>query len=284
MDNNFAVFILTHGRPNKVYTYDTIRRQGYTGKIYIVIDNEDKTAEKYYKKFGKENVIMFNKKKVAKTFDEFDNFQDRRSIVYARNACFDIAKDLEIKYFLQLDDDYTDFYYRINQDLQHPRNFYMVKNNLDKIFSALLEYYISIPALTIAASQRGDWFGGKRIFGKPPKRKAMNSFFCSTDRPFKFIGRINEDVNSYTSIQQKGNLFLTIPFVQLTQNQTQSNSGGMTEIYLDNGTYIKSFYTIICAPSCTTINIMGKNQKRLYHAIKWDNAAPCIISETHRKD
>ena len=29
-----------------------------------------------------------------------------RAIVYARNACFDLAKDLGITYFIQLDDDY----------------------------------------------------------------------------------------------------------------------------------------------------------------------------------
>ena len=38
---DFTVFILTHGRPNNVKTYKTLKRFGYTGKIHIVIDNED---------------------------------------------------------------------------------------------------------------------------------------------------------------------------------------------------------------------------------------------------
>ena len=113
MENkDFAIFILTHGRPDNVKTYNVIRNRGYTGNIYIIIDNEDKSAEKYYENFG-DKVIMFDKKAIAKTFDEADNFEDRRAIVYARNACFNIAKDLGIKYFMQLDDDYIAFHYRL---------------------------------------------------------------------------------------------------------------------------------------------------------------------------
>ena len=37
--NNFAVFILTHGRADNVKTHDSLKRCGYTGKIYILIDN-----------------------------------------------------------------------------------------------------------------------------------------------------------------------------------------------------------------------------------------------------
>lgn len=43
MRDDFCAFILTHGRPGKVLTYRTLRRAGYTGKIFIVVDDEDKT-------------------------------------------------------------------------------------------------------------------------------------------------------------------------------------------------------------------------------------------------
>lgn len=43
MRDDFCAFILTHGRPDKVLTYRTLRRAGYTGKIFIVVDDEDKT-------------------------------------------------------------------------------------------------------------------------------------------------------------------------------------------------------------------------------------------------
>lgn len=59
--DDFAVFILTHGRADNVVTADTLKRQKYSGKLYFIIDNEDDTAELYREKFGAENVIMFDK-------------------------------------------------------------------------------------------------------------------------------------------------------------------------------------------------------------------------------
>jgi len=52
MRNDFCIFILTHGRPDRVHSYDSLIKAGYTGKVYIVIDDEDKTAAEYRKKFG----------------------------------------------------------------------------------------------------------------------------------------------------------------------------------------------------------------------------------------
>lgn len=280
---DFCVFILTHGRPEKVYTYKTLKRQGYTGPLFLVIDNEDKTADQYIQKFGRDNVITFDKLAQSKKFDEFDNFDNRKAIVYARNACFDIAEWLGYEYFLQLDDDYTEFKFRINGDLEHPTGFFTCKNTLDDVFRVTLNYYKSIPVKTIAFSQGGDWFGGGTNFNKKPKRKAMNSFFCSINRKFDFVGRINEDVNTYTSLQNKGEVMFSIPFIQLDQLQTQSNQGGMTETYIDGGTYIKSFYTIICSPNSCKIKLMGRTNQRLHHSINWDNTAAKIIREKHKK-
>lgn len=279
--DRFAVFILTHGRPDNVITYNTLRRQGYTGDIYIIIDNEDKTGDQYRKLYG-DKVIIFDKAAIAATFDEGDNFADRRAVIYARNASFEIARRLGIKYFLQLDDDYSEFKYRIDDTEQHPFDHYTVRRHLDAVFAAMLEFYIATPAKSIATLQGGDFFGGGENFGQH-KRKCMNTFFCSTDRPFHFVGRINEDVNTYTTNQRRGDLFMSIPFIQMDQLQTQSNAGGMTDLYLDSGTYIKSFYTIMYAPSCARIGTMGRTHRRLHHIIDWEHTAPQIIAERHRR-
>lgn len=285
VNKDFAIFILTHARPDNVITYNTLINSGYTGRIYIIIDNEDKTAEQYYNNFGKENVIVFDKLKISKTFDEADNFNDRRSIVYARNACFDIANKLGITYFMQLDDDYTLFDFRINSKGEVPSGHFKIKTKLDNILEALLDFYIKSNADSLAIAQGGDFIGGKgnSFYDYKLRRKCMNTFICSTNKPFKFVGRINEDVNTYTSVASIGKLFLTTPLVSITQKQTQSNSGGMTDIYLDNGTYIKSFYSVIFSPSSVRIGLMGDKNLRLHHKVKWGNAIPKIISEDIKK-
>ncbi len=283
MDNNFAAFILSHGRPDNVVTYQSLIKTGYTGKIYIIIDNEDKTSQEYYDRFG-DKVIMFDKKKIAETIDEADNFDDRRSIVYARNACFNIAKDLGIKYFIQLDDDYTTFRFAAND-----KGDYITQNtsitNLDAIFTAMLNFYKNTDIHSIAMAQGGDFIGGEnsRVFKEKLARKCMNSFICSTDRPFQFDGRINEDVNTYTNKASIGYKFFTIASVRLEQKITQSNEGGMTDIYLDNGTYIKSFYTVIFYPSAVTISLMGNKNNRLHHRVNWNATTPMILDEKYKK-
>jgi hypothetical protein len=284
---DFAIFILTHGRPDNVKTCRTLQRCGYTGRVYIVIDNEDKTADKYYENFGKENVIMFDKLAISKTFDEFDNFGDRRAIIYARNACFDIAKNLGIAYFMQLDDDYSNFSFTEDENGVFKQR--EIKN-IDSIILSLINYFdVDDRVLSIAFSQRGDFIGGGNNFGykngKYPfiKRKCMNSFICSTKRPFKFFGRINEDVNTYTRLGSVGNVFLTIPLISINQATTQESEGGMSDLYKMSGTYVKSFYTLICSPSSVCIRMMGVTHKRLHHFPIWSNAVPCIIDEKYKK-
>lgn len=279
--NDFIVFILTHGRADNIYTLDTLISHGYTGKVVFICDNEDKSIQDYLYKY--KNVEIFDKKAISKTFDEADNFQDRRAIVYARNVCFDIAKKLGYKYFIELDDDYTAFNFRLySNKKQKPTT---VKN-LDNVFMLLLDFYKKTNFATLSIAQGGDFIGGKdnKMASCPTiARKCMNSFICSTERPFQFVGRINEDVNTYVKKQSIGLLMGTIPFVSLTQKTTQSNKGGMTDLYLDSGTYIKSFYTVMFAPSCTTIKPMGETHKRLHHSINWEKAVPKIINEDLKK-
>lgn len=284
MDEDFAAFILTNGRPDKIYTLKTLRESGYTGKIYLIVDNLDKTRHRYQELYG-DNVVIFDKNAIAKTFDTADNFNDMRAIVYARNACFDIAKDLGIKYFVQLDDDYLFFEYRFDS-CQNWSKFKKIKN-LDEVFSAILEFYKNTDISSIALSQGGDFIGGSQSsFAEcvQLKRKCMNSFFCSTDRPFQFLGRVNEDVNTYTRSASTGSLFFTTNLVSLTQKQTQSNSGGMTEMYLDSGTYLKSFYSVLFHPSSVKISKMGDKHMRIHHKVKWKNTTPMILDECHAKN
>jgi hypothetical protein len=285
MKNNkkrFAVFILTHGRPENIITVKTLKKCGYTGEVFIIIDNEDKTSEKYKEIYG-DKVIIFDKEAIAKTFDEGDNFNDRRSIVYARNACFDIAKEIGVDYFVQFDDDYQGLEYRFNHELEYRA---VAIRNMDRVFEIMLDFYKSTPVHSLAMSQGGDFIGGKNSSNaQAPKllRKCMNSFICSNEKPFRFIGRINEDVNTYTRQASVGTLLFTTVLVSLVQKSTQTNKGGMTDIYLDNGTYIKSFYSVIFSPSSVVISLMGDTHQRLHHRVSWKNAIPQLLAEKHKK-
>ena len=274
MDNkDFAVFILTHGRPDNIKTLKSLNKSGYTGRIYYIVDNEDKTAEKYKENFGEEFVKIFDKKALADQVDEGNNFDERRTITHARNASFQIAREIGIKYFVQLDDDYGSFLYRYERGL--------TIKSIDRVFDLFIDFYKSTNAKSIAFSQGGDHIGG--FAGTKLKRKCMNSFFCSTDREFQFIGAKNEDVNTYTTLGSRGDLFFTFTSIQLNQEPTQSQKSGITDMYLRYGTYCKAFTTIMMMPSSVKVSMMNSNNPRLHHSIKWINTTPMIISENNKK-
>ena len=283
----FAVLILTHGRSNSVVTYNTLRRQGYTGRIILMVDDEDSQIDAYLKKFG-DQVVVFSKQAAIDMTDSGDNFGKRNSVVYARNYTFTVAKELGLKYFLELDDDYTQFLYTFDNDRNYITRNIEIKS-LDGVIEAMLNFFIESGATSIAMSQGGDFIGGeKSTFSKLERkgkfsRKVMNSFFCDVEKPFKFMGRINEDVNLYAENGRRGELFITVPRIRLEQKQTQANDGGLTDIYLDLGTYVKSFYSVMYAPSCVKIAEMGVTARRLHHRLSWKNTCPLIIPEEYKK-
>ena len=284
MENkDYTVFIISNNRPNKVYTETMLSKYNYTGSSYIVLDNEDKSINEYIEKFGEHRIKVFDKKAIADKTDEGNNFDNRRTTTHARNACFDIAESLGYKYFLVLDDDYTVFRYRyIDQ--------YITKGyvqNLDNLFTKTFEYYKNNKFLSIAFAQGGDFIGGEScgllknyLFNS---RKCMNSFFCSTERRFWFLGQLNEDVNTYVTYGNRGDLFMTIPFVGLEQKATQLTAGGMTDAYLKYGTYVKSFTTVMMQPSSVFVAMMGFTKNRLHHRVIQRKTTPMIIKEAYKK-
>lgn len=278
---DFVVIILTHGRPNNVKTIKTLKKCGYTGEIIIAVDDTDETLEEYISNY-KGMVEVFNKKKIGKTFDRGGNWEPQKVITYARNASFEIAKKRGYEYFMQLDDDYTSFQWRFKNE-EYLNATPSIKS-LDEVFNTMLEFYKSVPwCKSLAMAQGGDFIGGKNATSAKKiklMRKCMNSFICSTKRPFSFLGTFNEDVNTYTTLGSRGMLFLTTNQIALGQTQTQSSAGGITEVYKKFGTYCKSFQTIIFQPSCAKVSTMGNTTKthRIHHLIDWKKAVPKIVS------
>lgn len=283
--HELTAFILTYGRPDNVKTYRTLREGGFTGRILLLVDDTDKTIGEYQANFG-DQVVVFDKHAIAKTFDTADNFEDMRSPIYARNACFQIAREMGIRYFVQLDDDYRTFRYRFDSSYRYSTDKSEVRR-LDEVFDILLAFLKATPTTTIALAQGGDFIGGEGgSFGRAVqiRRKAMNSFVCDAQQPFTFVGTLNDDVNTYTSQAPIGTLFFTANQIGLEQIRTQASVGGLTELYLASGTYVKSFYTILFQPSSVTIQSMGHVNPRLHHRITWKATTPMIIREDIRKE
>lgn len=255
LTNDYCVFIPTYKRAHNVITYKMLRDGGYTGKIYLVIDDSDPEMDEY-KKLYKDEVLVFSKE--------------------------EMAKEVGVKYYLVLDDDYSWFSYRrcFGKRLREFRC-----NHLNEIFVACFDFLEKCDLIDcFCFSQNGDYIGGADSFEAiGGKRKIMNSFFCKTDKPFPFKGRINEDVCTNLYYGQRGRLFFTINDVSVKQAETQTSDGGLTDIYLDLGTYIKSFYSVIVSPNCCKVSTMGNNDLRIHHKILWNKSCPKLIRERYKK-
>lgn len=69
----------------------------------------------------------------------------------------------------------------------------------------------------------------------------------------------------------------------VNQLQTQLNKGGLTDIYLDKGTYYKSFLSVMYSPSCVSVSSMGNTHRRIHHRVHWNNCTPKILNEKYKK-
>lgn len=280
--NNFIVFILCYNRPDQCDTYDTLKRYGYKGNYMLMLSDDDPSITEYINKYGRDKIYVFNKDNVK--FDRMDNFGKKKSVVFARNACFEAAKELGFRYFLELDDDYVNFRFRYDDGTGKLCTAY--PDSLEPLFEIMLQFLDSSSHIkSVALAQTGDYIGGTEsgLNKGTSIRKAMNTFFCDTEKPFTFSGCINEDVNTYTALQSRGCVFLTEKLFSIDQRNTQQSHGGMVDIYADVGTYVKSFYTIIAQPSSVKIAMMGDKHYRIHHKINWNNTAVKIVSCRYKK-
>ena len=111
----------------------------------------------------------------------------------------------------------------------------------------------------------------------------MNVYFMDTERQFYFPARMNDDATASIAEGRKGNVMLTTPLLSCNQVMTQANARGLTDLYHEAGTYIKSMYTVMAIPSGVNVVEIGNVHKRLHHRIDWGRCVPMILHERHRK-
>ena len=291
----FGAFIVSAKRASMAqkFTVKNLRVSGYTGPIYFIVGDDDPTINEYYEMFGHESVKVFTKDDEAQDLMQQVPEDSKRSVVvYARNQVDRIAQEIGLDYYIVLDDDYKQFAHRhpvIRTDASGGRRLVLSSNtvrDLDAVFAAMVEFLEISGALTVAMSQGGDMIGGvdNPLTRRGMSRKAMNSFVIKTGRPPKFTGWLNEDITMSINHGRVGDLVFTLADVQLVQEPTQKNSGGLTEEYLKLGTYVKSFYTFMADPSSVNIKAMGDHVYRIHHQVNWGSAVPKIISGKYRKD
>ena len=286
---NACIFILTHNRAERQYTANLLKELGTKIPYYLVVDDQDPELDLYKKNY--DNLLIFNKEDAIKELnvDLCDNFKNYLCTVISRNICFKFAKDLGYDYFVELDDDYHCISYRHekNKKLLQPT----IKDSFDEIMEAYITFLENSGIDGVAFAQMGDYIGGvqSKMHRRKYIQKIMNWIFLKTDSDVRFRGTMNDDVSTFTLLGSQGYIFITPTYISVKPDITQATSGGLTDLYLNQGTYVKSFYSVMNMPSAVKISVMGSTTKqrhgnyRIHHRVFWGNCYPKIIDEKYKK-
>lgn len=279
MEKSFAVFILTHERANEQRTYQALKKQGYTGEIFLIVDDTDREKNIYIDKFGKDNVIIFNKKKEYKKTDTLSNRGMLKSSTFARNVIFEIAKEKGIKYFISSDDDYTGFSVRPikNGSLKS----WKVKN-LDKLFEISVKFFkmTGVWALSYMSPQRAIGGLSNKKIARGFEINLQNFYLCDVDKKIEFRSEIWEDVVTTMLLNRCGKITITTPRAMLENPYLgdTSTSGGVHSIYSAFNDYFNAFHVVMASPDCCTINY-----RTLAIMKRENNFVPKLLPERWKK-
>lgn len=278
MQNDFAVFILTHGRAKQQKTLSTLLKCGYTGPLFLVIDDEDDQGPLYKKLYG-DRVLTFSKQHVEKHFDTMTNQKEYRSVVYARNASYALALERGIRFIFMCDDDISNLSFRVVRDGKL-KGFNI--QNINRLFEAMTEYMRSANLGILGFSQAGAFIGGanSKKYQEGCQRNCAQAMMFDAHHPILFRGIFNEDLQVALDAGTAGKVVLSTMLVSITSPERTTNTGGLHDLYKANSTYTPCFYTLMAYPGVARIENNGPDFRlRLSH-----NAfAPLILSDKHRK-
>ena len=280
MENKeLAIFIPTHERADNVITLSTLKRIGYTGEVFLVVDNEDKEIEKYKNKYGNK-VIIFNKKEIEERTDTSTNKKGLKTVLFARKFIEEKATELGYRFIMVLDDDIKDICYR----RAYGNKLKKVKmNEADKIFSYLCSFVekgnIAILGIAWAAGFIGG-IKGKYSRGLVPG-VAASAIIRNMKIPVNYRGAINEDMFAAVDSFTGGYPVFELTSVCFYAFERGMNEGGNNSLYKTyKSDYGIHFNSVLYYPSFCCIGI---KKGKVFLRTNWKNALPKILSDKYKR-
>lgn len=273
-----TVYIISKGRPG-CKTAETLTKLGYPGQWFIVCGTNDDALDEYRENWG-EHVLVFDWRDEITRTDTLDNFGFETmpsGAVPVRNATRAISEARgELRHW-QLDDDYDSFW-RVNAEC--------TKNERIKDGAVLEAEMLKIAEFGYKAGLQN---AGFQLSSEayPDKAKCFGSrVFNAHNLPSTpdlftvWRGRMNDDLINAIETYRRGGYEMSLKFLSLHPMPTQSEDGGMTDIYKAEGTVRKSAYPVLVAPSATKLVIRFG---RYHHKVNWRKLVPKVLHEKWAK-
>ena len=283
MLDDFAIFICTYGRPDNQLTLSTLKECGYSGKIYLVLDDTDTTIQQYIDNYGSDNIIVFDKNYyINNCIDTGDNKGHYKCILYAKNAVEDIAKELQLQSFVIADDDIGKFRFRYPYD--DKMKSVSISNNFDLILDTCIDYLLSCNIASIGFCFSQMYFSGVSVLNDLHKfRVPYNFVFRNTSINVDWHSWFGEDVITAISYNKVGQFWTVIPYVQQDISGVGSGNanGGMADIYRKTNSFKLAMCDFMYHPSSTRPYLYNG---KFMAAIKKGYECPKLISYYYKKE
>lgn len=276
-----AIFICTHGRPDKQITLKALRDAGYTGLIILVTDNED---ESDYVSFidklhdGELWHHIFNKQKLIDSTNTTNCPPNRKTILYAKNACEIAAKNYKLDCFAICDDDIPGFRYRYIEDGSCKS--LQVKHSMDAIINSYFQYVLDADITATSFGMAQFYFSGEKCFSPETMLKWRVPYtfvFRNAKHEVNWVSDYGEDITTAIECANQGKFMMASPFVQMNLSPMGVGEGGMVELHKD--TFKLSEYGHVWHPTSEQIKYY---KDHWMSTIKRECAFPMLISSRHK--
>lgn len=243
MIDDFAVFILSHGRAGNVITASSLLRAGFDS-FFVVVDDMDDQLAAYQELFG-DDCLVFDKEAEYRQTDTMDNFRHMASPVYARHWVQRYASENNIRFYAVLDDDISDFAIRYADQGKMKRKRI---TDIAAVFAEMIAFLDSSADLkVISFANEGGMIGGlKGNFSKGVTEKIQQVIICDINKPIRWTGTFNEDLNAVLFPDSTGFAVMNVA----NKSPARGTNGGGIQ-YVDS--YRNNFYSFMLHPSSISL-------------------------------
>ena len=286
-----TIFIPTYGRPNNQLTLNMLRKSGYTGKIYLVVDDTDVTIQQYIDNYGIDNLIVFNKNHYINTIQTVTNNPKYGCAVYARYAIEEIALHLGLSCFVVIDDDITRFRLRLPKDNKLRS---IISFDLNTVFSLICDFMLTSNLMACGCAYVNSLMCGCEALSSEnllKNRQPCAVMFRNTAKSVEWFSDYLEDALPWYRYNIIGEFTPCLPYIQFdtpsahkpVKDSTLSKSdGGSSDLYNCDG-YEIAFRGCIVYPNFISIKakLLDKN---IYYSCVKKKDLPKILNPIYRKE
>lgn len=281
MRKDFAIFICTHGRPDRQHTFNTLMSVGYTGEIIFVVDDEDNSVSELRRLYPKNKIMTFCKQDFIEESPTVSLIPNRKTILYAKNACEFFAKQLDLSSFVIADDDIVNFRYRYIEN-GSVKSFNAI-SNFDAIIETCCQFMLTSNLAAFGFGIAQYYFAGTSCMLDDlwKWRVPYNFVFRNTSKPILWQSDYGEDLITSITYANQGEYMLCCPMIQQTIKPLGKMDDGMAEVYRTISSFKLAQYGFIYHP---TAEIPRYYKDHWMSWIKRENAFPKLVSDTYRKE